>query len=140
MHEITKSFRDHLNTTDILWTIESRKLTWVGWGNKTQSIGQLDGYREITTYDADGYPDVKLIVLENYGEDGYGMHPESKQNWVHLGVAKKRKTGLVWDVCYGYVNGFPKRDILWFILTRSIPRTLGLKRSTQEKIWAWNRS
>ena len=26
----------------------------------------------------------------------------------------------VWDAAFGYVSGFPKRDILYFVLTRSL--------------------
>ena len=43
------------------------------------------------------------------------------------GLANKRSRGrynnprrLLWDIAFGYVNGFRKRDILWYVLTRTL--------------------
>lgn len=47
-----------------------------------------------------------------------------------LGVAHERPMGefgirrAIWDIAYGYVNGFPIRDILWFVMTRSLSKRL----------------
>jgi hypothetical protein len=30
----------------------------------------------------------------------------------------------IWDAAYGYVNGFPKRAILYYVLTRSLNRVV----------------
>lgn len=47
--------------------------------------------------------------------------------YMHLGIGRYRggvkPTGLrmmIWDICLGYVSGFRKRDILWYVLTRSL--------------------
>jgi len=55
-------------------------------------------------------------------------------NPVHLGFCYRpeRRFGIVWDLAFGYVSGFPIKSILWFMLTRSLPTE-----AMQARIRAW---
>lgn len=56
---------------------------------------------------------------------GFGSRPAElrTKNPVHLGFCfrPERRFGLVWDLAYGYVSGFPVKALVWFALTRSLP-------------------
>ncbi|ANP74521.1 hypothetical protein [Cryobacterium arcticum] len=56
------------------------------------------------------------------------------KNPVHLGFCynPERRFGLVWDLAFGYVSGFPVKALLWFALTRSLPTE-----AMQKRIRAW---
>ena len=56
------------------------------------------------------------------------------KNPVHLGFCYRpeRRFGIIWDIAYGYVSGFPIKALLWYTLTRSLPNE-----STQRRIRAW---
>jgi hypothetical protein len=59
------------------------------------------------------------------GYVGWGSHRAELRttNPVHLGFCynPERRFGLLWDIAFGYVSGFPVKSILWFTLTRSLP-------------------
>jgi hypothetical protein len=56
------------------------------------------------------------------------------KNPVHLGFGYRpeRRFGLIWDLAFGYVSGFPISAILWFALTRSLA-----PERVQRRIKAW---
>lgn len=68
---------------------------------------------------------------------GWGGKPESVIPNLKLGVGSTRDLpgyGLrraVWDAAFGYVSGFRKRAILYYLLTRSLNHRLS--------IWAMKR-
>jgi hypothetical protein len=64
---------------------------------------------------------------------GWGGRLKSLTPNVELGVGvmPAQRSGLrraLWDAAFGYVNGFPIRDILYFVLTRDMGR------------WVWHRT
>jgi len=40
----------------------------------------------------------------------------------------------IWDAAFGYVSGFPKRDIVYYILTRSLSKSLSVYAMKREGI------
>jgi len=40
----------------------------------------------------------------------------------------------VWDAAFGYISGFPKRDILYYILTRSLNKRISHRIMAREGI------
>ncbi len=45
----------------------------------------------------------------------------------HRGLPKNGLRRAVWDAAMGYVSGFRKRDILYYVLTRSL----------SHRVWLW---
>lgn len=70
------------------------------------------------------------------GYVGFGSEPAELRTKtpVHLGFCYRpeRRFGLVWDLAFGYVSGFPVKALLWFALTRSLPTE-----SMQRRIQDW---
>lgn len=62
-----------------------------------------------------------------------GVYKTRPVTW-DLGVTTKPLSGkpfglrrVVWDLCYGVVNGFPFRDVLYYVLTRSFSKRICLR-------------
>jgi hypothetical protein len=79
-------------------------------------------------------PDEESRIIEREVEMGFihcvgwGGTTRKVLATFQLGSGRKRCTkryGIrraIWDAAFGYVSGFRKRDILYFVLTRSLSR------------------
>ena len=47
---------------------------------------------------------------------------DRNKDYFTLGIATNRgqHANPLWDIAYGWVNGFPLKDILWYVLTRQL--------------------
>ncbi len=68
-------------------------------------------HNEFKTIGHVGWGDKQRYVVANL-ELGWGVRPKC-----NFGPRR-----MVWDAAFGYVNGFRKRDILYYVLTRSMSK------------------
>ncbi|UWD83636.1 hypothetical protein NY057_05165 [Curtobacterium flaccumfaciens] len=67
---------------------------------------------------------------------GFGSRPgvlrTREVTFLGFGFTPSRRRGVLRDIAFGYVSGFPVGAILWYVLTRSLP-----PKSLQQRIQRW---
>lgn len=90
-------------------------------------IDPLDDGTKVVTYMFDRIRDIDNAEVHCVGWGNKTVAIPGP--YLHLGFGKRRAPSFglrraFWDMCYGYVSGFRKRDILYYILTRSLSRRI----------------
>ena len=94
---------------------------WVGWGNKYKQVDTVPGVFTLSIQPTDDDGDWILVTVDagiksDFSSLGYAHLPRKNGRSSTDNFHGPRR--FVWDLTFGYVNGYPKRDILYYLLTR----------------------
>ena len=101
--------------------VREESFSWVGWGNEIKLRGNIPGVFVLSIQpDSDEGNWITVTIDSGVKSDfsnlGYAYLPRDRGRSSMNNFHGPRR--FVWDLTYGYVNGYPKRDILYYLLTR----------------------
>lgn len=122
--KVEAEFGDMLCPDDPLHDPDFRERRWVG-----DTVAQIGLFIETVAGPNDTHT---MPWSDDMGYIGWGGRFKRGSRGWNLGWSLDSNRGttphgirrVIWDAAYGYVNGFPKRDILYYVLTRSISKRL----------------
>lgn len=95
------------------------EFSFVGWGGDFKSLGQMPGVYELFFPQRDDTivrVAIDLGLDSDFAQLGHAYLPRIGGRASMNNLHGPRR--FLWDLAFGYVNGFPMKDIAYYLLTR----------------------